>query len=161
MLKRFLLIVIVFAVIVAAAGVAIHKTRPQWYVRWLYPIKHVDMISRSASQNGLDPALVAAVIYEESSFEEAISSNAGAVGLMQLMPSTATWIASKTGGVDFLVADLKDPAINIAYGCWYLRYLTERYGSLDLALAAYNGGTENVDKWLADASAQGRDFSST
>ncbi|MBI5870344.1 MAG: lytic transglycosylase domain-containing protein [Actinobacteria bacterium] len=123
-------------------------------------MKHADLITRSAGQNQLDPALVAAVIYEESSFEDTISSEAGAIGLMQLMPSTATWIAGKTGGVDFRVADLKDPSVNIAYGCWYLRYLIDRYGSSELALAAYNGGTENLDQWLAEARTQGRQFSS-
>lgn len=123
-------------------------------------MKHAELITRSAGQNGLEPALVAAVIYEESSFDDAIISDAGAVGLMQLMPATATWIAVKTGGVDFQVSDLKDPSVNIAYGCWYLRYLADRYGSTEIALAAYNGGTENVDRWLAEAGAQGRDFSS-
>lgn len=160
MLKRLFLISLAVVLIAAAAGVTIHETRPHWYVRWLYPLKHDDLITRSASQNGLDPALVASVIYEESRFDEDISSNAGAVGLMQLMPTTATWIATKTGGVDFLIADLKDPSVNIAYGCWYLRYLIDRYGSAEIALAAYNGGTENVDKWLAEASAKGREFSS-
>lgn len=151
---------LLLVILAAAAGVAIHETRPDWYARWLYPMNHADLISRSASQNQLDPALVAAVIYEESSFEPAISSDAGAVGLMQLMPSTATWIAAKTGGVDFQVSDLRDPSVNIAYGCWYLRYLIDRYGSSELALAAYNGGTENLDRWLAEASAEGREFSS-
>jgi len=160
LLKRLALFVLALVVLAAAAAVAIHQTRPDWYSRLLYPMKHADLITGSAGQNQLDPALVAAVIYEESSFEETISSEAGAVGLMQLMPSTATWIAAKTGGVDFRVSDLKDPSVNIAYGCWYLRYLTDRYGSTELALAAYNGGTENLDKWLADASSQGRQFSS-
>jgi len=158
--KRLVLFLLVLVALAAGAAAAIHQTKPDWYSRLLYPMKHADLISRSADQNQLDPALVAAVIYEESSFEETISSDAGAVGLMQLMPSTAVWIAAKTGGADFLVTDLKDPSVNIAYGCWYLRYLTDRYGSSELALAAYNGGTENLDKWLADAQAQGRPFSS-
>jgi soluble lytic murein transglycosylase len=158
--RRLILFILIVLALAAVAAVAVHQTRPDWYSRWLYPLKNADLISRSANQNQLDPALVAAVIYEESSFDETISSDAGAVGLMQLMPSTATWIASKTGGVDFRVSDLKDPAVNIAYGCWYLRYLTDRYGSYELALAAYNGGTENLDKWLAEAQARGREFSS-
>lgn len=161
MFKRLTLFVIALVVLAAAAAVYVHQTRPDWYSRLLYPMKYSELITKSAGQNQLDPALVAAVIYEESSFEETISSDAGAVGLMQLMPSTATWIAAKTDGVDFRVSDLKDPSINIAYGCWYLRYLTDRYGSSELALAAYNGGTENLDKWLAEAQAQGRTFSST
>jgi len=145
----------------AAAGIAItHKAMPGWYARWWYPLEHADLISRSAAQNQLDPALVAAVIYEESGFRDGSKSNAGAVGLMQLMPSTANWIALKTGGVDFTLADLQDPAVNIAYGCWYLRYLIDRYENSEVALAAYNGGTENVDRWLADARSEQREFSS-
>jgi len=151
---------ITLLIMAAGAAVYIHQTKPDWYSRLLYPMKFSELINKSAGQNRLDPALVAAVIFEESSFEETISSDAGAVGLMQLMPSTATWIAAKTDGVDFRVSDLRDPSINIAYGCWYLRYLTDRYGSSELALAAYNGGTENLDKWLAEAQSQGREFSS-
>lgn len=133
---------------------------PGWYARWWYPLDHADLISHSARQNQLNPALVAAVIFHESGFVDASHSEAGAVGLMQLMPSTAIWIAAKTGGVDFKITDLSDPSVNIAYGCWYLHYLIDRYGSSEVALAAYNGGTENVDKWLADARREGREFNS-
>lgn len=159
-MKRAVIFLVILAVILAAAAAAVHITKPNLYARWLYPLDHSDLITRSAAQNRLDPALVAAIIFEESGFEDGIRSDAGAVGLMQLMPSTATWIAGKTGGADFTVADLGDPAINIAYGSWYLRYLIDRYGSPDLALAAYNGGTENTDKWLADARSEGRVFNS-
>ena len=152
--------IVIAAVLFAAAAVAVQLTMPGWYARWWYPLDHADLITRSASQNNLDPALVAAVIFEESGFEDGSRSDAGAIGLMQLMPSTATWIAAKTGGADFMISDLKDPSVNIAYGCWYLRYLMDRYGSADVALAAYNGGTENVDKWLADAKKENRPFSS-
>jgi len=161
-MKRLILVFIALLLLAAVtAGIAItHKAMPGWYARWWYPLEHADLISRSAEQNQLDPALVAAVIYEESGFRDGSKSNAGAVGLMQLMPSTANWIALKTGGVDFTVADLQDPAVNIAYGCWYLRYLIDRYENSEVALAAYNGGTENVDRWLADARSEQREFSS-
>jgi soluble lytic murein transglycosylase len=160
-LKRAVIILVILAVLLAAAAAAaVYITKPDLYARWLYPLDHSDLITRSAAQNSLDPALVAAIIFEESGFEDGIRSDAGAVGLMQLMPSTAVWIAGKTGGADFTVADLGEPSINIAYGCWYLRYLIDRYGSSDLALAAYNGGTENTDQWLADARSEGRDFNS-
>lgn len=159
-MKRAVIFLVILTVLLAAVAAAVHITKPNLYARWLYPLDHPDLITRSAGQNRLDPALVAAIIFEESGFEDGIRSDAGAVGLMQLMPSTAVWIAGKTGGEDFMVADLGEPSINIAYGCWYLRYLIDRYGSPDLALAAYNGGTENTDQWLAEARSEGRVFDS-
>lgn len=148
-------------VILAAAFTIVHLSQPGWYVRYWYPLEYEEVIVKSSSGNGLDPALVAAVIYEESGFDPASRSNAGAMGLMQLMPETAEWIAGKTGGTDFAVDDLDDPAINIAYGTWYLAYLMDRYGGSEvLALAAYNGGAENVDRWYASAQTAGRPFDS-
>jgi soluble lytic murein transglycosylase len=75
---------------------------------------------------------------------------------MQLMPQTAEFLAHRTGGTAFTTADLATPAVNIAYGSYYLRYLLDRYGGSEmLALAAYNGGESNVDHWVADARARG------
>jgi soluble lytic murein transglycosylase len=122
------------------------------------PLKHASAIRRQAREKGLDPALVAGVIYTESKFSDSTSS-AGALGMMQLLPSTAHFIAQRTGGTRFTTADLATPDINIAYGSWYLRYLLNRYGGDEvLALAAYNGGETNVDRWRADASARGERF---
>ena len=68
---------------------------------------------------------------------------------MQLLPSTANFIAKKSGGTSFQVKDLGTPQMNIAYGSWYLRYLVDRYdGNATLAVAAYNAGEANVDKWV-------------
>src|SRR5205085_5826335 len=73
----------------------------------------------------------------------------GAIGLMQLLPRTAKGIALRTGGSRFRVLDLYDPEINVRYGAWYLRHLLDRYGDDErLALAAYNAGQKNVDRWL-------------
>ena len=113
------------------------------------------MIRQQAHDKQLDPALIAAVIYAESKFVDSTSS-AGALGLMQLLPSTAHFIAERSGGTAFTTEDLSTPEINIAYGSWYLRYLLDRYdGDEVLALAAYNGGMGNVDRWVADAQARG------
>ena len=77
---------------------------------------------------------------------------------MQLMPSTADYIARKSGGTRFERADLATPQINIAYGTWYLRYLLNKYdGNTILALAAYNAGEGKVDEWRASAAARGRE----
>jgi soluble lytic murein transglycosylase len=122
------------------------------------PLRHEDIIRQQASAKGLDPALVAAVIYAESKFRDQ-TSHAGARGLMQITPQTADYIAHKSGGTRFVQGDLGTPQINIAYGSWYLRYLLDRYdGNVVLALCAYNGGEGNVDRWIADAKGQQRAF---
>src|SRR5581483_9168789 len=92
--------------------------------------------------------LLAAVIETESKFNPDARSAAGASGLMQLTPSTAKGIAQYTGGSRFRVSDLTDPDINMRYGAWYLGHLLAKYGDERLALAAYNAGQENVDRWL-------------
>lgn len=113
------------------------------------PLRHDDIIRQQAEQKGLDPALIAAVIYAESHFRDA-TSHAGARGLMQVTPATAREIAQKSGGTGFVEADLSTPQVNISYGSWYLRWLLEHYGDNEtLAIAAYNAGTGNVDKWIA------------
>jgi soluble lytic murein transglycosylase len=94
--------------------------------------------------------LLAAVIEQESKFNPDARSSAGAIGLMQLQPATAKGIAKYTGGSKFVVSDLNDPEINVRYGAWYLHHLMEKYGSEQLALAAYNAGQANVDRWRAD-----------
>ncbi|HXE43638.1 MAG TPA: lytic transglycosylase domain-containing protein [Conexibacter sp.] len=120
------------------------------------PLTHADVIRQQAQDKHLDPSLIAGVIYAESKFNDSTSS-AGALGMMQLLPSTADFIAQRTGGTRFTTADLATPDINIRYGSWYLRYLLNRYGGDEvLALAAYNGGMGNVDRWVAEAGAQGR-----
>jgi peptidoglycan lytic transglycosylase len=113
------------------------------------PLRHEDIIRQQARDKGLDPALIAAVIYTESRFRDGQTSQAGAQGLMQITPATARMIARKSGGVAFTVEDLGTPQVNIAYGAWYLRYLLSRYADNELfALAAYNGGEGNVDRWI-------------
>jgi soluble lytic murein transglycosylase len=88
------------------------------------------------------------VIEAESKFNANAESRAGAVGLMQLTPTTAEGIATATGGSRFQVSDLRNPDINIRYGAWYLRHLLDRYRQNErLALAAYNAGEDNVDRW--------------
>ena len=122
------------------------------------PLRHDDIIRQQAEDKGLDPSLIAAVIYTESRFRDQ-TSHAGAKGLMQLMPRTADYIAQKSGGTAFEQGDLATPQVNIAYGSWYLRYLLHKYGGREiLALAAYNAGEGKVDEWVAHASARGERF---
>jgi soluble lytic murein transglycosylase len=122
------------------------------------PLNYQNVIRQQAAEKRLDPALVAAVIYAETKFDPRTSS-AGAEGLMQILPQTADYLAHKSGATTFTTADLSTPQVNIAYGSYYLRYLLDAYhGSRVLALAAYNGGEANVDRWLAAARAHGEQF---
>jgi soluble lytic murein transglycosylase len=122
------------------------------------PLRHDDIIRQQAEQKNLDPSLIAGVIYVESRFRDQ-TSHAGAKGLMQIMPSTADYIARKSGGTQFVQRDLATPQINIAYGSWYLRYLLEHYnGNTILALAAYNAGEGKVDEWWREAADRGERF---
>jgi len=115
------------------------------------PLRHEDIIRQQSHKKGLDPALVAAIIYQESKFSDQTSS-AGARGLMQITPDTADFIAKQSGGVAFTHEDLATPQINIAYGTWYLRWLLDRYDERKtLAIAAYNAGFGHVDEWVKRA----------
>lgn len=116
-----------------------------------YRLEYPAQILSSSAEFGLDPYLVAAVIHCESGNRPAVVSAKGAVGLMQIMPDTGGWIAEKLGIASFSEAMLTDPAVNIRLGCWYLRYLTDRFGGVrSHALAAYNAGPGNLKKWLED-----------
>lgn len=99
---------------------------------------------------GLDPYLVAAIIKTESGFKKDIVSDMGAVGLMQIMPSTGEWIAKQLNIEGFSTDMLKNEDINIEMGCWYLNYLRDQLNHTNEILAAYNGGIGNVFKWLQD-----------
>ena len=151
-----------FLAAVAAAAVAVAAAIAPWADKAVQevklPLRHDDIIRQQASDKGLDASLIAGVIYTESRFRDQ-TSNAGAKGLMQLMPRTADYIAQKSGGTAFEQGDLATPQVNIAYGSWYLRYLLHKYAGREiLALAAYNAGEGKVDEWVAGASARGERF---
>jgi soluble lytic murein transglycosylase len=132
--------------VVGAAGAAVFVVEPDWYLRARYPLRYEHIVRGHAENYRLDPALVAAVIYQESRFRPKARSPQGAIGLMQLLPDTARGIATRTGGSRFEVGDLEDPEINVRYGSWYLRHLLDKYGTEEKGLAAYNGGQGNVDR---------------
>jgi soluble lytic murein transglycosylase len=155
---RLVLGLTVIAVLAVAFG-TIHVTQPAWYERLWHPLDYEEIVLGHARNYHLDPALLAAVIYQESKFKPNARSDRGALGLMQLLPDTAKGIATRTGGSRFRVSDLYDPEINVRYGAWYLRHLLDKYGSERLALAAYNAGQANLDRWLA--SHQGVQFEET
>jgi soluble lytic murein transglycosylase len=119
--------------------------REVWQV--LYPIRYDQELLSAAREEGLDPALVAALILQESSYDAAALSRAGARGLMQVMPATGRRIARQKG-VGFKRAALDDPETSLDFGTHYLRQMSERYGgAVEKVLASYNAGPHRVDAW--------------
>ena len=146
---RKLLLALVLIGAVAGGVLYINRTTPPWYERIRYPLRYSEYVRVHAREHRLDPAFLAAVIYQESKFRSSAKSSSGAIGLMQLTPSTARGIAIRTHGSAFRTSDLYDPDINIRYGTWYLDNLFKKYRSERLVLAAYNAGQGNVDEWQA------------
>jgi soluble lytic murein transglycosylase len=152
--RRSLLVFVV--VVLSVVGIVLAMPLFQKAVdEFTLPLTNQDVIRQQAAEKHLDPALIAAVIYAETKFDPRPSS-AGAQGLMQILPQTALFLAHRSGATTFTTADLATPEVNIAYGSYYLRYLLDHYGGDKmLALAAYNGGEANVDRWVADARRNG------
>jgi soluble lytic murein transglycosylase len=147
---RRLLSVVALVALIGLTLAALQSAKPGWWERLWYPLRYEQIVRGHARHYDLDPALLAAVIYQESKFRARAHSKSGAIGLMQLLPATAKGIAVHTGGTRFHVSDLSDPEINVRYGSWYLHHLIEKYGDERTALAAYNAGQDNVDRWRRD-----------
>lgn len=155
--RRRLIAVAIVALLLMAIPVA-WPLAQKAYRDLSLPLAYSSIIRQQAAEKHLDAALVAAVIYAETKFDPRVSS-AGAEGLMQILPQTAEFLAHRSGATTFQVADLGTPAVNIAYGSYYLRYLLDEYNNNEvLALAAYNGGETNVDRWLAADRQDGHAF---
>ena len=157
--RRRLLGVVVFTAVLVFFGVRAVSPLFRKAIRDLtLPLQYSSIIKQQAAAKQLDPALVAAVIYAETGFD-ARTSAAGAVGLMQIEPATAEALAHQSGGTRFHVSDLGTPTVNIAYGSYYLRELLDSFhGDETAALAAYNGGEGNVDRWISRAHQAGHAF---
>jgi len=113
----------------------------------VYPLRYRNEIVAAAEDFSLPPSLVCAVALAETRFDATAVSRKGAVGLMQLLPSTAAWMAEREGWSEYSLQNASD---NIRLACAYLAYLTEKYGSTPTVLAAYNAGEGRVDDWLKD-----------
>ena len=120
--------------------------------RFVFPVSHRAEIVESASRHGIDTRLVCAVISCESGWKENAQSGVGAIGLMQVMPTTAETLAN-FGYVDpyyYDMNNLADPAANIEYGCACLNYLDDNLESQDQVIAAYNAGLGSLQSWMID-----------
>lgn len=147
---RRLAIAVAGVAVLGAAVLAVSRNEPDFVVRLRYPLRYEQIVRGHAKNYDLDPSFLAAVIYTESRFNADARSDAGAIGLMQLLPATAKGIAIRTGGNAFTLDDLLVPELNVRYGAWYLRNLLDRYGDERTALAAYHAGQGNVDRWRRD-----------
>ncbi|MBW4447464.1 MAG: transglycosylase SLT domain-containing protein [Spirirestis rafaelensis WJT71-NPBG6] len=117
-----------------------------WQAR--YPFPYLNEVEKWSQEQKINPLLVTAVMRQESQFQPKVKSSAGATGLMQVLPSTAKWIAPQIK-LDSQKIDLENPSENIMYGTWYLDHTHEQYQNNSLlAIASYNAGPGNVSKWL-------------
>ena len=108
-------------------------------------------VSTASAEFEIPVAMILAVIRAESDFHTDARSRAGAMGLMQLMPDTFSWLCAELGEAH-TAHEITDPETNIRFGTYYLSYLYEKFGSWRVALAAYNAGEGRVAEWLNDPS---------
>lgn len=162
-MRKKLLLLFVAALLITAGAFA------AWYY-WTH--RYDSLIAATAEQYGLDPALVKAIVYEESFFRSEAQSSQKAVGLMQVTPVVLQeWIEAKRAATLSQAVSsvtgkpldreptheeaLSEPAVSLDAGCWYLQRLLNRYkdepNSLAVALAAYNAGPTNVERWVPSA----------
>ncbi len=142
------LLAVFFIVAIGAAVLSSYK----WIGRTLYSINYREQIATYSEKYNIDPFLVAAIIRVESKYDINALSHKEARGLMQISPVTGKWGAREIGILDYKEELLYDPEINIEIGCWYINKLNAQFNNnLELVLAAYNGGSGNVTKWLKDS----------
>lgn len=141
-LKLLIIIIILFVIIIVAKTI---------YLTIKYPILYTNFIKEYSNQFNVDPYLVAAIINVESSYDKKAMSNKEARGLMQISKTTGEWAGKELSIENFNLELLFQPETNIMIGAWYLNKLSEEFnGNTQLILAAYNGGSGNVTKWLKD-----------
>ena len=122
-----------------------------WWIKTFYPKPYSEIVATYSTMYDIDPLLVYSLIRRESRYQEHVESYAGAVGLMQLLPATATWLAEREGMASFREEELKQPEINIQLGCLYLSWLNDQFeGKIPVVLAAYNAGHGRVEEWLKE-----------
>ena len=139
MKKRLIIIFSIILVIVSVLFILFNVI--------LYPKKYKNLVGFYSEKYDLDIALVYSIIRVESDFNEKAVSPSGAKGLMQIMPSTAKWIAKELGET-YDENMLFDPNKNISFGCFYLQYLKQRFSDINAVICAYNAGETIVKNWL-------------
>jgi soluble lytic murein transglycosylase len=146
MLKKRIYFIVIFFVFFV--GIFVYFFLPLVLAKYVYLLKYSDLIKKYSLESGVDPNLVAAMIWNESHFNEKAVSSAGALGLMQIMPQTAKGIAKEFNeDSQFFAEKLFEPETNIRYGTWYLAHYINKYQDVTLALIAYNSGYTLADKY--------------
>ncbi|MDI6781443.1 MAG: lytic transglycosylase domain-containing protein [bacterium] len=137
--------------LIVLGAVFILLANSNWFWDMISPVFYKKLIYKYSEMQGLDPLLVSAVVKVESNFQPYAKSPRGAIGLMQIMPETGKEMAKKLKIKSFTASDLNNPEINLQIGLYYLARLKKQFnGDMYLVLAAYNGGSANVQKWLAE-----------
>ncbi len=150
-MKRWMVTAGALLLVVISLAVLWQTVFREKYLKAEYPLRDSQYVGKYAAEYGVEPALVYAVIKNESSFDARAKSSIGAMGLMQLTPETFQWVQEKSGSPVILESSyLYDPEVNIHYGTYFLSLLLSEFGSQDTALAAYHAGRSNVKKWLSD-----------
>jgi soluble lytic murein transglycosylase len=142
---------VIIGVVFVLAMVALVAARGPAFVQRIYhPLAYEDAIALASARHHVDPYLLTAVIAVESGFKSDIVSSHGAVGLMQVLPTTAEEMFRKgdAGGADAPPTRLSTPEVNLEYGAAYLSQLLRRFDDTRTALAAYNAGPATVARWL-------------
>ncbi len=136
--KRYIVLVVIVIIFFIAFTV----------FNYIYKPKDLELIKKYSELNGLESEFVCAVIKTESGFDPNATSNRSASGYMQIIEKTAMWGSEELKIENFSYNDIYDPELNIKIGTWYLKKLVDQFGTYDTALAAYNAGSGNVEKWL-------------
>ncbi|HEY8424207.1 MAG TPA: lytic transglycosylase domain-containing protein [Clostridia bacterium] len=137
-------------IILFLAAVFFGLAAANFYVAFSYPLKYQDYVGKYSNEFGVDKAMIYSIMRAESSFDPKAVSRSGAIGLMQLMPSTALMLAYELGIQDFTTEMLFDPEINIRLGTCYYGKMLKKFENYETALAAYNAGEGNVSSWLSN-----------
>ncbi len=140
-IARGLIIFVVLIVLVCALLIGVFL--------YFFPLKYKDIIIKYANEYDVPPSLIAGIINAESGFKNTAVSKVGAVGLMQIMPSTAEYVAN-TIDLEYNEVKLFEPEFNIEIGTAYISKLIKQFNDIDTAICAYNAGPNNVSTWLLD-----------
>jgi len=141
-IKKLMIVVIIIVGIIITA-ILINKLT----IKILYKKEYSEYVTKYSQEYNVDENLIYALIKAESNFQVDAISNKNALGLMQLMPSTAEEVANKNG-IQLTEENILEPDVNINIGTKYISTLLEKYECVEIALAAYNAGIGNVNKWI-------------
>lgn len=150
-LKRIFIIILLFVFVVGVVKIVSTPNIKQLIIKRMYPMTYSEYVYKYSEENNIDPLLTFAIIKAESNFNSKVVSSSNAMGLMQLMESTAEEIMQKDIQEDFNKEMLFNPEDNIKIGIAYFAKLLQKYdGSIPIALTAYNAGIGKVDSWIKD-----------